>query len=252
VPLHAVLTLVFLASSAQAATKSFPLCPVLPLSHYLQSATYECEFGELLRVEGNPFRFTVKDFSFSATDVNPSTGLPTGAPIATSDQILVTPAALLGEPFRFESPLFDIGPFQYVKYLFGFTVDPAPPIIPGFEAQLFTETPVFPGNATLTFQLCRGSKWMEGQSCPGGADDIYTLELFHTGLPAGNVLNQAVVFASPTNIVGVLAELVLDTRQGGTSQIAGFGGGASTHLPEPSTLLLCAAGLVALILRSRG
>ncbi len=249
--LRCVLSLFAATVAASAATVIFPQCPVAPLSRYLLSPTYECAFGQVFTTPELTFQFTAKDFSFSATNVDPNTGLSTGAPVATPAQITVTPAPLLGQPFRFESPLFDIGPFQYVKYVFGFTIDPAPPIIPGFEGELFTDTPVFPGNATLNFHLCRGSKWFPNSFCPGGPNDIYSFNLFHSGNPSGNVLTGGVTFDTPTNVVGVIAELVLDTRQGGTSQITGIGAGGASPIPEPSTLLFFAAGAVALIVRSK-
>jgi hypothetical protein len=242
--LRALFTAPLLAAALSASV--MPSCPEsAALSTYLADG-YQCAFGQTFAVEGQAVRFFVKDFQFGFEDVGEiSTGFD---PLTVADQIFVSAPSVLGKGFSFASPLFNISEGMKAIFRINYLIDPPPPIIPGFEDDLFTRTPVAPGSAVLTTDVCAGAAF-DGDACAG---EFATLEVFHVGGPIGNQLFDSVLFKQPTNIVGVRNTLTLDAGPvggGGSSQIDGFGNTARSLIapvPEPNFGLLAGVGLLLL------
>jgi hypothetical protein len=122
-----------------------------------------------------------------------------------------------------------------------YLIDPPPPIIDDFEVSLSATTPVFPGFARITTEICAGDLF--ANSCRSGAYRV--LEVFHGG--AGNPENDLfdrVTFPS-VFLVDVRTRIDM-AANGASSQIDGFEQG-STPIPEPSTTVLAVAGGLALL-----
>jgi hypothetical protein len=193
-------------------------------------------------IQTNPAPFTdflVKDFAFALV------GLPTGSPaqVAATD-IAVVP--LTGSPvfsLTFSSPGFSVAAGQSIAYQLSYFIDPPPPVIHEFETEMWTETPVAPGFATIVTSLCIGTNFVSGvcSGTPAG------LTVFHDG--ASHQLINSVTFA-PTNALGVSNLITLDADAGGRADFAGFRNSASS-IPEPGGPLLMAAALAMLAWRRR-
>lgn len=229
-PAIASAALLMLATAASAA----PLCITDTLAGYAALGPNGCEIG----------LFTAKDFTFGVLS---SSG---GAVPISAANVTVTPSLLPGIQFSFTSAGFSVMGQQSVSYLFEYTIDPPPIIIRGFEDDLLSETPVFPGIASVTTNLCAGAAFsgfigvqqVGGSICPvPGAS--FTLNVFHAGNTSRT--HDAVSFA-PTNIVGVRHTLTL-AANGASSSILGISGTAV--VPEPSTVLLAGAAVALFALR---
>lgn len=233
--------------------KSEPIAPCVegPLSSYIGIT---CGLGG---------GFFAKDFYFEGVDLN----LADPTLLATADDILVTPQELW-KGFAFSSTMFSITGFQHVAYAFNYLIDPPPPIIPGFEFFLDTFTPVAPGYATVTTDVCVGGQFLEafdinlilsngpldenGCESPIRFPNTFRLQVFHNGTDRDKKLFDSVRFTEKTNIVDVRTVLELNAN-GASSEIAGFRTRAGIEeTPEPGTIGLGAAGLLLLVyLRKR-
>lgn len=137
---------------------------------------------------------------------------------------------------------------ESAAYLIAFTLDP-PPIIHGFESDLFTLTPKSGGRAIVITELCVGAAFsapLLNNSCKG---TLETLKVFYdssTPVPTVQLVDR--VKFDYTAVLGVRNTVLLEGGLG-TSDIAGFGN--TSFIPEPSTLSLLAAGIALLLFRRR-
>jgi len=206
-------------------------CTMAPLTTYVGFSSTGCTFGS----------FTFKDFTFSVL------GMSGGYTPLGAGGITVNPAAAPGMLALNFGGAFSVTGNESVDYLITYTVDPPPIIIHGWDLDLFTFTPVAPGLASITTDLCRTSAF-SGAVCPAGAANTFSLNVFHDGT-GGSVTSTGVGFA-PTNVVGVRSSISLDGN-GASADFASFTN-TTDLIPEPSTFLLIAGGLCALgLLRRR-
>lgn len=210
-----------------------PVCTAQPLSVYITPG-FECSFGE----------FTLMNAKFKAINLGSES-----VTLATAADIMVTPADGLGGWFQFESDMFSVTGNQHVGYEFSYFIDPPPPIIPGFGDEMFSQTPISPGYARLTTDVCIDGSFVSGDTvCP--AENRFQVEVFHNGLPDGTFdLFDEVRFPHLTNKIDVRNFLELNAN-GASSQINGFGNRIGVT-PEPGALALAGAGLAALLLLRR-
>ena len=196
-----------------------------------------------------------------------------GTHVATPGAIHITSPATLFSSLDFTSPDFLVLGGDRVVYDFLFSIDPRPPIMPGYAMTMDTLTPVFPGRAQATAFVCPDSTSLASQTSSEGPDNGLTtsatcqssteteepatalvLHVFHNGLSEGNQLSDSGLFATPTNMMAILIELELDASQRdsegnfGSSEITGVGGQVT---PEPGTIAMLGAGLAALALLRR-
>jgi len=233
-----------------------PDCAAGSLASYIGLGSRGCSVDQ--------FRYSDFDFGvlYSSTN-NPATL------IASESTITISPPASILESIQIRSDLFSVAAGDRVVYLFHYLIDPPPPILPGYDMEMFTETPVAPGLAKAQAFLCPGGV---GQPQFGGSPALvtsllcasfqeqvfispYVLNVFHNGGLTGNQLSDGTIFANPTNQVDVWIQLDLDARNGGSSQIKGIGNNvpylADEPVPEPGSLVLLGAGLSALSLLRR-
>lgn len=215
-----LLTGIFLSIfPAQAA----PLCTQAPLSDYLAN-TQGCMVGA----------FTFKNFAWvqSGPIAVPSTG------VQVSPYDFTTRLGL-----NYSSNLFSVTGNEVLRYVLEYTVDPPPPIIDGFELGLDAGSPVAPGTATITADLCAGD--LRNTGCLNGFPT--SLQVNHFG--TSSFLFDSVTFPQGVNLVDVRLLIELKAN-GASSQIDGFGNGAS-GLPTPEPGGLAVAGLGVLLVLSR-
>jgi len=131
---------------------------------------------------------------------------------------------------NFGSDSFDITGNQKISAFLDYTIDPQPPILDDMGISFSAFSPVPPGFARLTADICAGD--LLNNSCQNGAFARLTLADFGSGNP-NNVLSALFTFPNLVNLVDV--RLALDMQaNGASSQINGLG--TVTHVvPEPST-----------------
>jgi hypothetical protein len=191
----------------------------------------------------------VGNFSYFNFGLTVAASVSNGSAVATASDIEVVLPAVAGGSLQFISNKFDVKAGDRVRYFISYTIDPPPPILPGFDLDLFTETPVAPGQATITANICVGGIFTFGCTDVGAPNfqGLKTLEVFHLGLPVGPgdvKLKDFIAFAAPVNLIDVRIEIDLDARDGGSSQIRGIGTG--TQVPEPGTWAMMGGGLAML------
>jgi hypothetical protein len=130
-----------------------------------------------------------------------------------------------------------------LNYTLTYEIDPPPIIIRMFDQDLFDPV-VSPGIADVATTICLGAAWAGGV-CPTSTVSVDTFD--HGG--GVNQLTDSVTFA-PQSTVGISTAINLEAN-GASASITGFGD-TTQALPEPSTYLLVALGLAALLwLRSK-
>jgi hypothetical protein len=190
------------------------VCTPGTLATFIGLGSTGCEVGA----------FSVKNFSFSsqsgdsfvqvgASDVNVSTALVGG-----SVQV------------NFGSSVFDITGNQKISAFLDYTIDPQPPILDDMGIAFSAFSPVAPGFAKLTADICAGG--LLSNSCVGGAFARLDLADFGHGNP-NNVLSALFQFPNPVNLVDVRLSLDMQAN-GASSQIDGIGT-VTDVVPEPST-----------------
>jgi hypothetical protein len=183
--------------------------------------------------------FIYKNFAFQTLS---ATG---GAIPISAEAINVQPSSGGGNMnVFFTSSGFSISGTQFVQYRIDYTVDPLPPVIIRFEDDMIAESPVAPGTADITTDLCVNSLFGDVTPCAAGGTFL-SLNVFHHGTPTDKKLFDQVMFPG-TNLVDVRNTITL-AANGATSQIDGFGN--VTGLPEPGAYVLAGSGLLALLLR---
>jgi hypothetical protein len=193
-------------------------CVSASLSTYIALGTMGCSVG---RLQFRDFEFSVITSGGGAVPVTPANVNVT--PLPASNQAGVNIA----------SSGFNVMGSQFVQYLLTYTIDPGPPIIDGDDMSLFTQTPVFPGLASITSVKCVGAAFVEG-ACQG---NVVTENVFHNGTTFS--LTAHATF-TPTDIVGVQTTIDLEAN-GASANFSSFSDSAN-ETPEPaSAILVCAA-----------
>lgn len=179
----------------------------------------------------------VRFYDFSFTVLSSGGG---AAPVSASD-IVVTPSESAGaNSLAFSSSGFSVTGSEFVTYLLAYTVDPHP-IIRGMRNFMDTFTPVFPGVASITTDLCVGAAFGGTVVTPTCAGSTATLFLFHNG--SSSQLSDETTFSEVADL-GVRNTIDLQAN-GASADFTSFTN--STLLtPEPATWLLMASGLLAM------
>jgi hypothetical protein len=201
------------------------LCTADTLANYIALGSGGCNVGAL----------TFMDFAFSTVSSS-------GGPIAvTAADITVTPVIAGNRAgLNYASAGFSVTAGQSIQYLLAYTIDD-PPIIHGFELEMFTNSPVFPGLAQIDSVECVGAAFV-GMVC-GGTTTLNSV--FDNGV---SVSHKDVKFFAGTVIVGDRTTITLDATGGGSANFASFNGLAI--VPEPGPFWLT-AGSVLLLLWTR-
>jgi len=241
------------STSAGSITPTGAACVPGTLASYVSSTS--CTVGDL----------TYFGFFFQAIPSSPLPGFDPASAIATANTIFVTPPTDNSGRFGFSSADFIVQSGDSATYLISYSADPPPDILPGFDLEMFAETPVAPGSATIDAVVCTGGYFFFGactavQGASGHREQPYSLQVFHLGLPLGEVkLSDSLIFDPPTNYINVVLRIVLDggpEGEGGSSEITGVGTATelppqAEEVPEPGTWALFAAGLGGLSLAIR-
>ncbi|MFN7923682.1 MAG: hypothetical protein U0Q16_26505 [Bryobacteraceae bacterium] len=214
-----------LTSLASAATIVTP-CSQLETFAAMQQAQV-CAVGD----------FTAKDFAFSG---------PVGVPGAlTASSVFPSPGVSAGKvSFGIQGNFQGVLPSGATVYTLGYTIDPPPEILDGFEASLsfdnffaFDPSPGSPialadPGVTVTFAICAGGSL--GPACP----DFHQLVLTSVN-PTG-----LIVFGRPTNFVNVSELITIDPGASFSGTSADVT--ALTGIPEPSIGGLLVVGIALL------
>jgi hypothetical protein len=228
-----------------------PACPGSPgspatLADYLALDQNGCSIG-FLAFSG--FDFTVLDAQ-NVTPLNPTEIFLTPTFDDTNKKKTLATLAI-------ESEGFSVTGDQAVSYGFRFLVDPHPEIFE-YDSSMSTFTPVAPGQALITTDLCIDSAFLDGPFTNTNCDGTFAQQsLFHKGLP-NPVLTASTSFAK-TAVLDVHTTITLQAN-GASADIKGVvttsvaepeEGGNAGEIPEPSTGFLVVSGAVLAALGKR-
>lgn len=210
-------------------------CTVASVDVYVQQ-TEGCTIGQ----------FTIKNFAWSSVD-------DIGYLPVSASQVFVNPQ-LNGNNIEvgFTSDNFEVTSGLRIRAFLDYTIDPPPPILDDLNLEMDANSPVAPGFARITANICIGGLF--SNSCANGIARTLTVEHFGAGDP-NNVLIDTEQFPFPVNLIDVRTIIELEARTG-SSQIGGYGTITTAiqqdEIPEPSTAALLLSGLGgAIYLRSR-
>jgi hypothetical protein len=186
--------------------------------------------------------------------------------VADADSITVRPPQDIYGQVQFESSDFYVADGDTLQYFFTYTVDPPPDILPGFDLEMYADSPQFPGYATIDAAVCAGGKFnlfsiiFQPLACrqvhPNASSfrrEPYYLHVEHSVQPNVISLSDRVVFDNATNYVQVWMLLTLSggpAGGGGYSQIDALGVDTDPT-PEPGTWAMLGAGLAGIALLRR-
>jgi hypothetical protein len=204
--------------------------------------------------------FSIYFFNFTVLNApsNPSSS------VADVNNVFVTLGSQLTDGLQVNSNAFNVVSGDYARYQFDYWIDPPPPIMPGFDLDLLTETPVGGASAKVTAFACTAINSLNTfvnsvNGVPGGCQNnttggLYTGTVFYNSQVSGppiSTLSSSITFNQPVNFINVRLILELDARNGGTSQISGLGLAPQVVIPEPSSIALMASGLGGLLFLAR-
>jgi hypothetical protein len=178
--------------------------------------------------------FTFSNFAFAATVLQ-------GSPaVLTAGEINVAPSNPASNSLNlvFSSSGFQVGTGQSVQYVISYNIDPPPPEILHFAADI--DPAPTSGLAQVTTDLCVNG-FFTGGVCPTGLTD--TLNVFISA--SGDVLTDSVNFSGTIAKLGVVDTITL---RGGSApsdpaSFSSFGNDTFTSVPEPVSGFVAAWGL---------
>jgi hypothetical protein len=180
--------------------------------------------------------FTLKNVAWSSVSGE-------GYVAVNASDVIVSPM-MAGSDVRvaFYSTAFSVTGFNRILGFFDYTLDPPPPILDDLNLSLDANSPVAPGYAIITANVCPGELFRQG--CRTALPPL-VLQHFGAGNP-NNVLSRSIQFPQPVNLIDVRITVDLNAN-GGSSQINGVVADAGTTVPEPSTgMMLAGAGAAVL------
>lgn len=268
VKLFALQALVSAASWATVIVESpLPACQSgVTVKTYLNYGADGCSFAKI--TSGG----SIYDVTIQFTKFRVITGNDVGAtaPIAPKNtEVMVTAPSKIGDALSFSSNKFEVAAGQKLTFIFEYTIDPPPSVIPGYETEIFAETPVFPGYANYRTELCVGGFFGGSKGCidvlTGEEKSLDALESFYYTKSTKQVKTKSsIIFPQPTFTVDVrnILELyggplggAIDPDTGkkvvGSSQISGVKNTVPATVPEPMGLMLAGGGLAALLVLRR-
>ena len=220
-----------------------------------------CSFAKVT-FNSEQFDVTIRDLNYRLFRSS-VTGVALPGRVFDTD-IQVTAPTKLGDALGFFSNKFEVAAGQRLTFQFDYVIDPPPSVIPGYETDIFTETPVFPGYALYKTELCAGGIFGGSQGCVDLLTDkespVITLESFYYTKSTKQIKTKSsITFDKPTYLVSVRNTLILDggPKDGaidpdtgknviGKSQISGVQNTVPTAVPEPMGLMLVGGGLALL------
>ncbi|MCX6595420.1 MAG: hypothetical protein NTV70_03520 [Acidobacteria bacterium] len=225
-----------------------------------------CSFAKVT-FGGDQYDVTIQYSKFQVlSSADAGASLPTKP---KASDITVTAPTKIGDALGFFSNKFEVGAGQKLIFIFEYTIDPPPSVIPGYETEMFAETPVFPGYANYKTQLCVGGYFGGSKGCvdvlSGEEKEVLALETYiYTKSTKEVKTKAAITFDQPTFRVDVRNTLELyggplggaidpDTGKKviGSSQISGVRNTVPAAVPEPMGLMLAGSGLAVLALIRR-
>lgn len=203
--------------------------------------------------------WTYSNFTYQLVSFPTAGNLADGTLKAEAADIMLTPPALVTQAFGFSSNNFQVfynenkGVGNTAIYRLGYTIDPYPPIIPGFEVDMDTFTPQGGGVATINTSLC------VHQGTPACAETKSFDVIYDSGIN-GQILKTNFVAFTPTNWLDVTHTITLEALMSGASseitglrsQVVQADGTPFPSVPEPGGFVLAGLGLSLVgFLRSR-
>lgn len=203
-----------------------------------------CVEASLSTYDASGFQCTIDGYSLE--DVTFSSSQTGGASLLSDSQITVDPTITTGVSVAFEGD-FVAAAGQTEEYIVQYELDPQLPRISGVSADTGKGDPI-----TLTGQFCgNGTLGAYVADMPTSCSGSDTSGIFPTNLQIdGNDMFATAEF--PTLVTNLDSRLVLDLD--GPASVTSFGSTAnvSNVVPEPSTGLFLAPGMLAILwLRKR-